>query len=34
MVQAAWIVGGLAVGYIVVKGALALITWIEKQEFK
>jgi len=34
MIQAAWIVGGMAVGYVVVKGALALITWIEKQESK
>jgi hypothetical protein len=34
MVQAAWVIGGLAVGFLVMKGALALIAWIEKIETK
>lgn len=29
-----WIVGGLAIGYVVVKAALLLITWLQKQESK
>ena len=29
-----WVIGGLAVGYIVVKAALFLMTWLEKQENK
>jgi len=34
MEQVLWILGGFAIGYVVVKAALALITWAEKQEKK
>lgn len=29
-----WIIGGLAVGYVVVKAALWVFAWLEKQENK
>jgi len=29
-----WIIGGLAIGYVVVKAALLFITWLQKQESK
>jgi len=29
-----WAIGGLAVGYLVVKAALLFITWVEKKENK
>jgi hypothetical protein len=32
MVQTLWILGGFAVGYLVVKGALAFFNWAEKQD--
>ena len=34
MQMALWIVGGLAIGYVVVKAALLFITWLQKQESK
>ena len=34
MEQILWILGGFAIGYAVVKGAMLLIDWAEKQEKK
>jgi hypothetical protein len=34
MTQILWLLGGFIFGYLIVKGALAFITWAEKQEEK
>jgi hypothetical protein len=34
MEQIAWILGGFAIGYFVMKAASAFIDWVEKQEKK
>jgi hypothetical protein len=34
MEQIVWLIIGFAIGYLIVKGALAFISWAEKQEKK
>jgi hypothetical protein len=34
MEQVLWILGGFAIGYFIVKGAVALLNWAEKHEKK